>query len=130
MKGIAKMEYDEIAKHCENLGYREKLRLSQLLIQLARKEEEIQNPQKRSNISEKKVKNTENEPTNDVNSIQYVIDRLDKLRPSKKKTLLNSIRAMYQFQGAISEEDQEMIIAKLEQKKFLKIESNNRVTYL
>lgn len=37
---------------------------------------------------------------------------------------------MYQFQGAISEEDQETIIDTLEKKKFLKIESNNRVTYL
>ncbi len=49
------MEYDEITKHCEDLSYRDKLRLSQLLIQLARKEEEIQNPQKRNNIVEKKA---------------------------------------------------------------------------
>jgi hypothetical protein len=124
------MEYDEIAKHCEALGYRDKLRLSQLLIQLARKEEEIQNPQKRNNISEKKADTTRKEPTTDVNSIQYVIERLGKLRPSKKNTLMNSVRAMYQFQGAISEEDQETIIEKLEERKFLKIESNNRVTYL
>lgn len=125
------MKYDEIAKHCESLGYRDKLRLSQLLIQSARKEEEIQNPQKRSSLKEeKKVDPTTDKPTNDINSIQYVMDRLNKLRPSKKKTLLNSIEAMYQFQGAISEKDQETIIAKLEKKKFLKIESNNRVTYL
>lgn len=123
------MEYDEIAKHCEILGYRDKLRLSQLLIQLARKEEEFQNPQNRSNLVEYKATTTE-ELTADINSIQYVIERLDKLRPSKKKTLMNSIRAMYQFQGAISEEDQVTIIDKLEKKKFLKIESNNRVTYL
>jgi len=124
------MKYDEIAEHCESLGYREKLRLSQLLIQLARKEEEIQNPQTRKNLSEKVTKQISDEPTTDINSIQYVIDRLAKLRPSKKGTLLNSIRAMYQFQGAISENDQEMIVAKLEQKKFLKVESNNRVIYL
>ena len=124
------MEDDEIAKHCESLGYREKLRLSQLLIQLARKEEEIQNPTTRKNLNEKVTKQISDEPATDINSIQYVIDRLAKLRPSKKKTLLNSIRAMYQFQGAISEDDQEMIVAKLEQKKFLKIESNNRVIYL
>lgn len=123
------MNYDEIVNKCEELSYRDKLRLSQLLIQLARKEEEIQNPQNRSNINEKNNTAIEN-PTYDVNSIQYVIDRIDKLRPSKKKTLLNSIRAMYQFQGAISEEDQEKIIARLEKKKFLKIESNNKVTYL
>ena len=124
------MEYDEITKHCESLGYRDKLRLSQLLIQLARKEEEIHNPQARQNLSEKVTKRSLDEPTADTNSIQYVIDRLAKLRPSKKKTLLNSIRAMYQFQGAVSEKDQEMIVAKLEQKKFLKVESNNRVIYL
>lgn len=123
------MKYDEIVNHCEILGYRDKLRLSQLLIQLARKEEEFQNPQNRSNFVENKAKTT-TELATDINSIQYVIERLNKLRPSKKKTLMNSIRAMYQFQGAISEEDQEIIIDKLEKKKFLKIESNNRVTYL
>ncbi len=130
MKRIANMDYDEIAKHCENLGYRDKLRLSQLLLQMARKEEEIQNPQKRSNLKEIKTDKISEESTNDINSIQYVIDRLSKLRPSKKKTLLNSISAMYQFQGAISEEDQEILISKLEKEKFLKIENNNRVTYL
>lgn len=124
------MEYDEIAKHCESLGYRDKFRLSQLLIQLARKEEEIQNPQTRQNLKEKVTKQISDEPATDINSIQYVIDRLAKLRPSKKKSLLNSIAAMYQFQGAISEKDQKMIVEKLEQKKFLKVESNNRVIYL
>lgn len=124
------MKYDELAKHCEILGYRDKLRLSQLLIQFARKEEELQNPQNRSNIIENKEKTTIEELATDINSIQYVIERLNKLRPSKKKTLMNSIMAMYQFQGAISEDDQETIIDKLEKNKFLKIESNNRVTYL
>jgi hypothetical protein len=97
---------------------------------LARKEEEIQNPQNRGIIKGKANRITTEDPTNDINSIQYVIERLDKLRPSKRKTLLNSIRAMYQFQGGVSDEDQETIIAKLEKKKFLKIEGNNRVTYL
>ena len=97
---------------------------------MARKEEELQNPQNRSNIIENKEKTTTEELATDINSIQYVIERLNKLRPSKKKTLMNSIMAMYQFQGAISEDDQETIIDKLEKNKFLKIESNNRVTYL
>jgi hypothetical protein len=124
------MKYDEIVKHCEGLGYRDKLRLTQLLLQTARKEEELQNPQTRKNIKAGKPKSINEEPTEDINSIHYVMDRLAKLRPSKKKTLLNSIRAMYQFQGAISEDDQETIIKKLELSKFLKVESNNRVTYL
>jgi hypothetical protein len=124
------MNYDEIAKASESLSYRDKLRLSQLLIQLARKEEEIQNPQNRETLKSSKTKKSAIEPEADINSIQYVIDRLSKLRPSKKKTLLNSIKAMYQFQGGVSEKDQETIISKLEKLKFIKIESNNKVTYL
>jgi len=58
------------------------------------------------------------------------MDRIAKLRPAKKKTLLNSIRAMYQFQGAISDKDQEAIVKRLEKADFLKVENNNRVTYL
>ncbi len=124
------MKYDEIVKHCEGLEYRDKLHLAQLLLQTARKEEELQNPQKRENIKAGKPESINEEPTGDINSIQYVMDRLAKLRPAKKKTLLNSIRAMYQFQGAISEEDQETIINRLEQSKFLRVEGNNRVIYL
>ena len=124
------MNYDEIAKASESLSYRDKLRLSQLLIQLARKEEEIQNPQSRGNLKGSKTQKPAIESETDINSIQYVIDRLSKLRPSKKKTLLNSIKAMYQFQGGVSEKDQETIISKLEHLKFIKIESNNKVTYL
>jgi hypothetical protein len=124
------MNYEEIVKECENLGYRDKLRLSQLLIQLARKEEEIQNPQNRSNLKDEKKKEISKELKNDIGSIQYVIDRIVKLKPSKKKTLMNSIRAMYQFQGGVSEQDQERIIAKLKKMKFINIDQNNHVTYL
>ena len=37
---------------------------------------------------------------------------------------------MYQFQGGVSDEDQEKIIVDLQKRKFLKIESNNKVIYL
>ena len=124
------MEYDEIVMECEGLDYRDQLRLAQLLLQAARKEEEFQNPKRRNSIKAGSPRAISDEPTDDINSIQYVMDRLAKLRPSKKKPLMNSIRAMYQFQGAISEDDQEIIINKLEEAKFLKVETNNRVTYL
>jgi hypothetical protein len=42
------VNYDVIALACEQLSYRDKLRLAQLLIQIARKEEENENPQKTS----------------------------------------------------------------------------------
>jgi hypothetical protein len=123
------MLYDDIAKKCEQLGYRDKLRLSQLLIQLARKEEEVQNPERRSNLKATHKPNNTDEPENDITSIQYVVDRILKLKPAKKKSLINSIKAMYQFQGGISEEDQEKLIEKLQKLKHIKIDGNNSVTY-
>ena len=124
------MNYEEISKECENLGYRDKLRLAQLLIQLARKEEEIQNPTKRDQLTLNSHSKLNTEPTQDITSIQYVMDRIAKLRPSKKTSLLNSIKAMYQFQGGVSEADQEKIIRDLENRKFIKIDNNNKVIYL
>ena len=124
------LNYDEIVIECESLSYRDKFRLAQLLLQNGRKEEEKQNPKKRSNIKPGTPQAVKPEPTNDTNSIQYVMDRLAKLRPAKKKTLLNSISAMYQFQGAISDKDQEAIVKRLEESRFLRVEDNNRVIYL
>ncbi len=121
-------EYNEIAKACESLGYRDKFRLAQFLIQLARKEEELQNPQSR--IGNSKDENYKDAAASEVNFIKYVMERIGKLRPGKKKTLLNSIQAMYQFQGGISEHDQETIISELQKRKFLRIEPDNRVVYL
>jgi hypothetical protein len=122
------MGYDEIVKGCELLGYRDKFRLAQLLIQIAREEEEIHNPQDRIGISkEESYKKT---AASEKNSIEYVMERIGKLRPVKKKSLLNSIRAMYQFQGGISEQDQEAIVTELQKRKLLKIESDSRVIYL
>ncbi|OAI03578.1 hypothetical protein A1353_00285 [Methylomonas methanica] len=125
------MTYDVIALACEQLNYRDKLRLAQLLIQLARKEEETANPKNRTqkttaqDISKANVK-SQSEP---VNTIEYIVDRLLKLRPSKKKSLVNSIKAMYQFQGGISDTDVEKIITDLQKKKHIRID-DNKVFYL
>jgi len=45
------MTYDELVKEIEPLSYRDKFRLAQLLIQLARKGEEEHNPEKRQTAS-------------------------------------------------------------------------------
>ena len=115
------MNYNELSKQAEQLNYRDKFRLAQLLIQLARKEEEEQNPEKR----------TSSNKTNpsDPELIQYVSDRLRKLRPSKKETVLNSIGAMFQFQGAVSDGDKEKIFSELLKKKLITIEGNGRIQY-
>ena len=113
------MTYDVIALACEQLNYRDKLRLAQLLIQLARKEEETANPQVRVEtkpIIKDKPEVIANIPTEPADTINYIVERLLKLRPSKRKTLVNSIKAMYQFQGGISDTDVEKIITNLQKK--------------
>jgi len=115
--------YDNIAASAEALSYRDKFRLAQLLIQLARKEEEEQYPVKR-------VEDTKGATqVLDAELINYVAQRLQKLKPSKKSGLLNSIAAMFQFQGGIPESDKEKIIAELVKKRVVSIDQNNRVSY-
>ena len=70
------MGYKEISEQAEKLNYRDKLRLAQLLIQLARKEEEEQYPEKRADEAAS--------GPSDPELIQYVADRLEKLKPAKK----------------------------------------------
>jgi hypothetical protein len=115
------MTYDEISKLVEQLSYRDKFRLAQLLVQLARKEEEEQNPEKRQPST------SSGQP--DPELIQYVAERLKKLRPSKKEALLNSIGAMFQFQGGISDSDKEKIFAELLRERHISIADNNRIQY-
>jgi hypothetical protein len=58
-----------------------------------------------------------------------VADRLKKLKPSKKETLLNSIGAMFQFQGGISDSDKEKLFFELLKKRHITITESNRVHY-
>ena len=66
------MTYDEIAKLAEDLSYRDKFRLAQLLIQVGRKEEEEQYPDARKAAT----------PSGE-DLMDYVYARLVKLKPSK-----------------------------------------------
>ena len=115
------MNYEDIAQHARDLGYREKLKLAQLLLQLAVKEEEEQNPEKRNSAQA-----TSGKPDG---TVEYVASRLLKLRPSKKEGVLKSIAAMYQFQGGISDADKERIFASLVRHGYIREEPNNRVGY-
>ena len=115
------MTYDELSQEAKNLSYRDKFRLAQLLIQLARKEEEEQNAQRRP------VGTTGKTNTSDLTA--YVAERIKKLRPAKKAALLNSISAMFQFQGGLSEQDRGRIVAELQKRQHIKLEADNRVSY-
>lgn len=121
------MDYEAIALACERLDYRDKLRLAQLLIQTARKEEENLNPQERI-VELKHSVSAELVEQKEINTIFYVYERLIKLRPSRVKTLNNSIKSMFQFQGGISEPEVDEIVNKLQQKKLVRI-LNNKVEY-
>lgn len=121
MGEVRPMTYAELSKEVENLGYRDKFRLAQLLIQLARKEEEEQNPDRRQSQGAPSAM--------DAELVQYVADRLRKLKPSKKEALLNSIGAMFQFQGGISDGDKEKIFAALKKGRHITVAENGRITY-
>lgn len=116
------MDYDSISREAEELSCRDKLRLAQLLIQLARKEEEEKSPEERAAAP--------SSAPSDPELIEYVAQRLRKLKPSKKGALLNSIGAMFQFQGGVSESDKEKIVSELVGQGHLQITDNDRIQYL
>lgn len=109
------MIYSEILKQIEKLGYREKLHLAQRLLQMAIKEEEEQTPESAGPI--------------DPGMIEFVAERLRKLKPSRKDAVLNSIGAMFQFRGGISEEDKEKMFAALVNARAIAVAENGKVTY-
>ena len=115
------MTYDELSKQVEQLCYRDKFRLAQLLIQLARKEEEETHPERRQ---------TKTSTANvDSDLIQWVADRLPKNKPSRKEALLNSIGAMFQFRGGISDRDKEIIFSELHKARYIDVGDNGRIQY-
>lgn len=112
------MTYDELSKQIEQLNYRDKFRLAQLLIQLARKEEEEAHPQRRP-ITTSTAKA----------DLQYIADRVRKSKPSSKEKLMNLIGAMYQFRGGISDGDKERIFSELYKARHIGITENGRIQY-
>ncbi|MBC6428942.1 MAG: hypothetical protein GDA55_06945 [Cellvibrionales bacterium] len=111
------MGYDEIVKNCEQLSYRDKFRLAQLLIQFGRKEEEDASPDGRKLAA------------SDPELTGYVLERLQKSKPAKKAALLNFIGVMFQFQGGISDDDKEAIVRELQNKKQITVDQNGKVSY-
>ena len=123
------MNYDVIAIACEQLSYRDKLRLAQLLIQMARKEEENASPQNRDERKATEKTKEKEASLKEADVIDYVFERLLKLKPVKMQSLTNSIKAMFQFQGGIADSDIEKIISELRKRKHIIIEQN-KVSYL
>jgi hypothetical protein len=91
------------------------------VIQLARKEEEEQNPEQRQKCGPS--------ARLDPELVQFVADRLWKLKPSKKRALFNSIAAMFQFQGGISDGHKERIFSELQKRGHIVVAENGCVQY-
>jgi hypothetical protein len=113
--------YEEISTLAQQLSYRDKFRLAQLLLQVGRKEEEQQNPDKR----------TVPDPTElpDAELIEYVATRLLKLKPARKEGVLNSIGAMFQFQGGVSAGDKERLFTELVRMNHIHLDEHGRIRY-
>jgi len=124
------MNYEAIALACEQLDHKDKLRLAKLLIEKARKEEESLSPLKRAESkSLLDMDETKKTILKDIDTTEYVMERLYKLKPTKQRSLKNSIKAMFQFHGGLSQSDLDKIVADLQRRKHIKIE-HNKILYL
>jgi hypothetical protein len=115
------MTYDEVAKSTDQLSYREKLKLAQRLLQTAMKQEEEQNPDRREM--------TTSAGPLDPDLVQYVAERLRKLKPARKDAVLNSIGAMFQFRGGISEKYKEEMFAAPMKARQIVVTETGKVSY-
>ena len=119
------MTTEEILQEAKALHYTEKLALAQSLIQLARKDlEQLTSQfQPHPELQEDNSFKTETVFSDDNNTssvskpaeltFEDIVSRLRKLNCKKEKTLLNSIVAMHQFRGGISEADARQILKKM-----------------
>lgn len=114
------MDYEEVSGAARSLSYRDKLRLAQLLIQLARREEEDEHPEKL---------NVGAATPETVSNAAYAAQRIRKLNPKTRKALMNSIDAMYQFRGGISEEEKQQLVDVLGTDHGITIDHTGRVAY-
>ena len=62
-------------------------------------------------------------------SFDDIVARLRKLNCKKEKTMMNSIAAMYQFRGGISETDVKKIILKMSMQKIISISETGAITW-
>ena len=62
-------------------------------------------------------------------NLKYISERLLKLRPTTRKTATNSIKAMFQFQSPMSDEEADTTLNKLCRRRLLTIDDDDRIVY-
>jgi len=108
------MDFKAIKRACTKLSYEDKRRLAQYLTQAAKAEAPT-------------IDKAEGDDET-IDDVTYVRQRLVKLRPKKKKALMNSIRTMFQLHGGISDREIDVIINELEYDGFLVV-NENKISY-
>jgi len=108
------MTYQEIESLIKFLSYRDKLRLAQTMLQMARKEEEEQN----------------SSTANFAAEFPDIVERVKKSKPARRKSLSSFIKDMFNYRGEISDEEIDSVINQLQKQKVITIDDIGRVTYL
>jgi len=102
------MKYEDVLNECRELSSSDKLKLATALLQQIAKG---------SNESSVAI------------SFSDIAKRVLKSKPSKRKTLENFIKAMFNFTGSITDKEVGSIISKLQKKRYLKL-NEAKVIYL
>ena len=138
------MTKEELLLAAKSLHYTEKLALAQSLIQQARQDLEQITSQLHPCAAADIVKQTSTATKSDTPQIEQaaplketpaelslddIVARLRKLNCKKEKTMMNSIAAMYQFRGGISETDVKKIILKMSMQKIISISETGAITW-
>lgn len=134
------MTKEEILQEAKALHYTEKLALAQSLIQLSRTELEQLTSQFQPRVAPpcSQFKETESPAPSSDNSIssqtseltfEEIVDKLRKLKCKKDKTIINSIMAMHQFRGGISDGDANKIVQKMRLQKIIDIDEKGKVIW-
>ncbi|MEZ8991025.1 hypothetical protein AB4571_01795 [Vibrio breoganii] len=114
------MSYEVVKLACENLTQLEKMKLAQYLIQTS-----VQAMEKEKTKTQVK----ESASPTKAQVISTVQERVLKSKPAKETSMKNFVRAMFQFQGGISEAEVDKIIKDLMRKKVFRIDGA-KVIYL
>ncbi len=114
------MSYEVVKLACENLTELEKMKLAQYLIQTSVQAMEKGNP---------KTQVTESVSPAKAEIVENVQERVLKSRPSKVSSMKNFVRAMFQFQGGISDSEIDTILNQLKKDKVFKVDGS-KIIYL
>lgn len=107
------MTYQEIESLAKTLSYRDKLHLAQTMLQMARKEEEERNSSTAKYAAE----------------FPNIVERIQKSKPGKRKSLSCFIKDMFNFRGGITDDEVDGVINQLQKQNVITIDDAGRVTY-